>query len=214
MNSLNKNIIAITEAIQDQISPQDALKILKEGNQRFVAQKKLDRNPLDQISMTSESQYPFAAILGCIDSRVPAEMVFDLGIGDSFNTRIAGNFVNKDILGSLEFACKVAGAKIIVVLGHKSCGAVKGACANVELGNLTSMLEKIQPAVEIAKAGRENVDTSSPEFIQKVADLNVELAIKKIKTYSPILNEMYENNEIDIVGAMYDITTGEVEFFD
>lgn len=201
-----------TKETQASISPSEAVQILKDGNARFVNKQTLGRDLNQQVSDTSTGQAPFAAVLGCIDSRVPAEMVFDQGIGDIFNVRIAGNFVNEDILGSLEFSCKAAGSKAIVVLGHVACGAVKGACDHVELGNLTGMLGKIMPAVD---AVEESGDRSSAnaDFVQKVSDLNVKMAVDAIRSKSPVLKEMEDNGEITIVGAMYDIRTGAVRFF-
>lgn len=201
-----------TKESQATISPAEAVHILKDGNARFVNRQTFSRDLNQQVSDTSNGQAPFAAVLGCIDSRVPAEIVFDQGIGDIFNVRIAGNFINKDILGSLEFSCKAAGSKAIVVLGHVACGAVKGACDHVELGNLTGMLSKIMPAVD---ATEESGDRSSANaaFVQKVSDLNVKMAVDAIRTGSPVLKEMEDNGEITIVGAMYDIRTGAVNFF-
>ncbi len=200
-----------TQEQQAAMTPEQALSTLKDGNQRFLENKMNQPNLLEQVKQTGGGQHPFAVVLSCIDSRVPAEMIFDQGIGDIFNTRIAGNFINDDILGSMEFACKVAGSKLIVVMGHSSCGAVKGACDGVELGNLTGMLSKIQPAV---KAVEESGDRSSAnaDFVQKVADKNVELAIEQIRAKSPVLKEMLDNKEIGVVGAMYDVKDGRVSF--
>lgn len=187
-----------------QMTPQKALELLKEGNQRFVASKKTERDLLGQISETSTGQYPFAVVLGCVDSRVPLGLVFDLGIGDIFGIRIAGNIVNEDILGSMEFATRVVGSKHILVLGHTSCGAVKGAYDGVELGNLTGLVNKIKPAVEAA----------GPEAsIDQIAKQNVELAIEQIYARSPILKEMAEKGEIGISGGMYDVSSGKVTFW-
>ena len=185
---------------------------LKEGNQRFLDRKMNDYNYAEQVKATAGGQKPFAAVLGCIDSRVPAEVVFDQGIGDIFNVRIAGNFVNDDILGSLEFACKVAGSKVIVVLGHTSCGAVKGACDNVELGKLTGMLDNIKPAIKSVEAGFSEKSSKNAEYVQAVSDANVLLTIKAIKDRSEVLSEMIDSNEILVVGAMYNVATGEVVF--
>lgn len=203
-----------TSESQAQITPEIAIQLLKNGNERFIKQDLLERDILDQVSATSGGQNPFAVVLGCIDSRVPAEMIFDQAIGDIFNVRIAGNFINTDILGSLEFACKVAGSKVIVVLGHSKCGAVKGACDSVELGNLTSMLAKIKPAVEAVTDVTENRTSSNPEFVQKVVDKNIAIATTQILEESPVLRDMFEKNEIAIVGAMYDVDTGKVHFVD
>ena len=214
MNLETLNTATQTQASQASLTPATALEMLKAGNERFVAGTPVNRAILDQVAETATGQYPLAAILGCIDSRVPAEVVFDQGIGDIFNTRIAGNFINDDILGSLEFACKVAGSKVIVVLGHTHCGAVKGACDNVELGNLTGMLDKIQPAVASVTDITEDRNSSNKEFVQKVADSNVQLSVAGILERSAVLKEMHDNNEIAIVGAMYDIATGKVTFMD
>lgn len=207
---------AHTRETQATMTPQKSLQYLKEGNQRFQNNLKANRNLLEQVNDTSEGQFPFATILSCIDSRVSAELVFDQGLGDIFSVRIAGNFVNEDILGSMEFASKLAGTKLIVVLGHTSCGAIKGACDDAKLGNLTAMLSKIKPAVHAVK---EPADTSqrnskNPEFVDNVSHMNVKLTIDRIHAESPILSEMEKNGDIMIVGAMYDINTGEVTFFE
>lgn len=202
-----------TKESQIAISPEMALQLLKDGNQRFLHQNTLSR-PFDkQIELTSGGQYPFAAVVSCIDSRIPTEIVFDQGIGDIFNARIAGNFVNADILGSLEFACKIAGSKLIVIMGHTSCGAVKGACDHAQLGNLTAMLDNIKPALEMVKT-EEGVDRSSNniDFVNEVAVQNTLYTIAKLKKDSPVLNEMIENGDIQVVGAMYDVASGVVSF--
>lgn len=169
------------------------------------------RDLTSQVADTATGQFPFACVLGCIDSRVPSELVFDQGIGDIFNVRIAGNFVNTDILGSMEFACKVAGSKVILVLGHSSCGAVKGACDGVELGNLTAMLSNFDPVLQAVQYDGER-NASNTEFVNLVTEENVHATVAKIKTDSPVLNEMYTAGEIDIVGAIYDVASGEVKF--
>jgi carbonic anhydrase len=202
-----------TKESQSNMTPNDALSYLKLGNERFQKNLKANRNLLEQVNDTRESQFPFAAILSCIDSRVSAELVFDQGLGDVFSIRIAGNFVNNDILGSMEFACKVAGSKLIVVLGHTSCGAIKGACDHVKLGNLTGMLDKIQPAVESVQNIDGAKNSKNVPYVNEVARVNVLHAIENIKKQSPVLNEMLENGEIGIVGAMYDVSTGSVEFY-
>ena len=185
---------------------------LKQGNKRFVDKKFKNHDYHEQIKETANGQYPFAAILGCIDSRVPAEIVFDQGIGDIFNVRIAGNFINDDILGSLEFACKVAGSKIIVVLGHTSCGAIKGACDNVKLGKLTGMLDNLVPAVNSVHGNHLDRSSNNASYVQEVAENNVKLTVKAIADRSEILRDMLEDGEITIVGAMYDVATGKVAF--
>ena len=211
INNIDNSNVQTAES-QSSITPKKAIELLKRGNQRFVANQVIQRDISTQVAQTGGGQYPFAAVLGCIDSRVPAEYVFDQGIGDIFNARVAGNFVNTDILGSLEFVCKVAGSKVIVVLGHSSCGAVKGACDHVELGNLTHMLGNIQPALDAITSDYEDKSSNNSSFVQEVAERNVLLNVSKIKSNSPVLNELYENGEIDIVGAMYDVHTGVVSF--
>ena len=207
------NAITQNKDSQSSISPSMALELLKMGNERFVNNAFLNRDLQQQVNDTSTGQYPFAAIVSCIDSRIPTEVVFDQGIGDIFNARIAGNFVNDDILGSLEFACKLAGSKLIVIMGHTSCGAVKGACDHAELGNLTQMLDKIQPAVRSVET-EPGVDRSSGniEFVNKVAEANVKLTIQKLFEDSIVLREMSQANDIDVVGAIYDVQTGKVRF--
>ena len=207
---------AHTRETQATMTPQKSLQYLKEGNQRFQNNLKANRNLLEQVNDTSDGQFPFATILSCIDSRVSAELVFDQGLGDIFSVRIAGNFVNKDILGSMEFASKLAGTKLIVVLGHTACGAVKGACDDAKLGNLTGMLAKIKPAVnavaEPSDVGLRN--SSNSEFVDNVSAKNVQLTIGRIMEESEVLAEMQENGEIKIIGAMYDINTGAVNFYE
>jgi carbonic anhydrase len=207
MKTLNKEM-------QASISPKMALELLKDGNKRFVNNLKINRNLLQQANETSDGQHPFAVILSCIDSRTSAELIFDQGLGDIFSVRIAGNIVNEDILGSMEFGCKVAGAKIIVVLGHTKCGAVKGACDDVKLGNLTGLISKIKPAVEQETTTKENRTSTNGEFVENVAELNVQLSVKNILLKSPIIAEMVKNDEISIVGGIHEISTGEVKFFD
>lgn len=203
----------LTKEIQDSITPAMALELLKAGNQRFTNNLKVNRNLLQQANETSDGQHPFAVILSCIDSRTSAELIFDQGLGDVFSVRIAGNIVNEDILGSMEFACKVAGAKIIVVLGHTKCGAVKGACDHVEMGNLTALLSKIRPAVDDEKTVTENRNSGNNEFVEKVAAINVRRTVKSIMERSPIIKEMIAEGSIGIVGGNYDVASGEVEFY-
>ncbi len=191
------------------MTPEKALELLKEGNQRFVKGQKANRNLLDQMTRTSMGQYPFAVVLGCVDSRVSPELIFDLGIGDIFGIRIAGNFINEDILGSMEFACQVVGSKHILVVGHTSCGAIQGAYDGVEMGHLTGLVGKLKPAVEAVK------DASHPGGkidIDNIAAMNVKLTIEQIKQESPILNEMVDKKLIGISGAMYSVETGKVTF--
>lgn len=202
-----------TKESQASVTPEMALQLLKDGNKRFLDKATISRSYDKQIELTTSGQYPFAAVVSCIDSRIPTEIVFDQGIGDIFNARIAGNFVNEDILGSLEFACKIAGSKLIVIMGHTSCGAVKGACDHAELGNLTAMLGKIEPALDSVKT-EEGADRSSSniDFVNQVAVQNVHLTVAKLKQDSPVLNEMIVNGEIHVVAAMYDVASGEVSF--
>ena len=203
---------ALNKEMQDAITPASALELLQDGNKRFINNLKINRNLLQQANETSDGQHPFAVILSCIDSRTSAELIFDQGLGDVFSIRIAGNIINEDILGSMEFGCKVAGAKIIVVLGHTKCGAVKGACDHVEMGNLTSLLTKIRPAVDDETTITENRNSNNGEFVEKVATINVKRAVKAITERSPILKEMFENGAIGIVGGSHDIATGQVTF--
>ena len=203
----------LTKEMQAAITPSKALELLKEGNQRFVSNLKINRNLLQQANETSDGQHPFAVILSCIDSRTSAELIFDQGLGDIFSVRIAGNIINEDILGSMEFGCKVAGSKIIVVLGHTKCGAVKGACDHVEMGNLTALLTKIRPAVDDETQTKENRNSGNPDFVENVSVINVKRTVKSIMERSPILKEMIEKGEIGIAGGTHDITTGEVTFF-
>ena len=205
---------AQTKASQDAISPVKALELLKEGNQRFTAKQQVERDLNLQVEQTSTGQFPFATVLSCIDSRVPAELVFDQGIGDIFSVRIAGNFVNADILGSMEFASNLAGTKLILVLGHTACGAVKGACDHAELGNLTGMLDNIAPAVDaiVEPSAAAERTSANIDFVNAVGTKNVELTIDRIREESPVLAEMEQAGEIQIVGGMYDIATGKVNF--
>lgn len=207
---------AHSKETQSSLTPRMAMEILKEGNERFINNLKAQRNLLEQVNDTREGQWPFATILSCIDSRTSAELVFDQGLGDIFSIRIAGNIVNTDILGSMEFACKVAGSKLIVVLGHTKCGAVKGACDHVEMGNLTELLSKLQPAVysESETMAADKRNSKNGVFVENVATLNVKRSVKSIIERSYILEEMLDKGEIGIVGAMYNIETGKVEFYD
>ena len=203
----------LTKEMQAAISPSTALELLVDGNKRFVNNLKVNRNLLQQANETSDGQHPFAVILSCIDSRTSAELIFDQGLGDIFSVRIAGNIINEDILGSMEFACKVAGSKIIVVLGHTKCGAVKGACDHVEMGNLTALLTKIRPAVDDELTTTENRNSGNSEFVEKVATINVKRMVHEITERSPILKEMISGGQIGIVGGTHDIANGEVKFY-
>ncbi len=203
----------LTKEMQNAITPSMALDLLQEGNKRFVNNLKINRNLLQQANETSNGQHPFAVILSCIDSRTSAELIFDQGLGDIFSIRIAGNIINEDILGSMEFGCKVAGSKIIVVLGHSKCGAVKGACDHVEMGNLTGLLTKIKPAVDAEQDTTEDRTSHNASFVENVAAINVKMTVAAIMERSAILKEMIENGEIAIIGGAHDIATGEVAFF-
>lgn len=203
----------LTKEMQAAITPSIALELLKEGNKRFVNNLKINRNLLQQVNETAAGQYPFAVILSCIDSRTSAELIFDQGLGDIFSIRIAGNVLNEDILGSMEFGCKVAGSKIIVVLGHTKCGAVKGACDHIEMGNLTGLLGKIRPAVDEEQTTNENRNSSNEEFVEKVTTINIKRAAKAILDRSLILKEMNDSGQINIVGALYNVSSGEVVFY-
>jgi len=204
----------LTKVMQDKISPAMALELLKEGNKRFISNLKINRNLLQQANETSDGQHPFAVILSCIDSRTSAELIFDQGLGDIFSIRVAGNILNEDVLGSMEFACKIAGSKIIVVLGHTKCGAVKGACDHVEMGNLTALLSKIQPAVYDEQTVSENRNSSNSEFVEKVSIINVKRTVQSVIERSPILKEMFISGDINIIGATQDISSGEVAFYE
>ncbi len=209
MRTLNKEI-------QAKITPLDALEILKQGNHRFINNLKANRNLLEQANETREGQWPFAVTLSCIDSRTSTELIFDQGLGDIFSIRIAGFVVNTDILGSLEFACKVSGAKLIIVLGHENCGAIKGACDHIEMGNLTELLSKLQPAVYEEKSitNPEERNSKNPQFVENVAALNVKRSVKSIISRSNILELMIEKGEVAIIGAMHHLESGEVEFYE
>ena len=204
--------IAITKQVQDALTPSSVLQDLLEGNNRFVEGKSQSVDNSALVSQTTGGQFPKAVVLSCIDSRVPVETVLDQAIGDVFVSRVAGNFENVDILGSLEYSCKVAGSKLVLVLGHEACGAVKAACDGVELGNITAMLDNILPAV---KQSAEEVDgelnSSNSAFVAKTVENNVKLTIERIREKSPILKEMEDNNEISIVGGVYNLHSGKVE---
>ena len=205
-----------TAESQSKLSPKEAIEILKEGNKRFVSREMRERDLMAQVEATASGQFPFACVVGCIDSRVPATTVFDQGIGSLFVATVAGNIINEDILGSLEFGCAAAGSKAIIVLGHTSCGAVKGACDSVELGNLTSLLSKINASV------KETVEPNDPtmrnssnlQFVNEVAKNNVLRSVENIRIKSNVLRRLEEDGKITIVGAMYDVGTGKVSFLD
>ena len=204
---------ALTREARDLLTPIQAIKLLKEGNERFVHNLEANRNLLKQVNDTSEGQYPFAFILSCIDSRTSAELIFDQGLGDIFSCRIAGNILNEDILGSMEFACKIAGAKLIMVLGHTGCGAIKGACDNVKMGFLTDLLNKIQHAIRSENTIKKNRHAHNHDFVDKVAEENVRFVVDQIPKKSKIINDMVSNREIVVIGAMYNVSNGVVRFF-
>jgi carbonic anhydrase len=203
----------LTKKMQKSITPKIALHLLKEGNKRFINNLKINRNLLQQANETSDEQHPFAIILSCIDSRTSVELIFDQGLGDVFSARIAGTIINEDVLGSMEFACKVAGAKIIVVLGHTKCGAIKGACDNVEMGNLTALLSKIQPAINAEKTIIKNRNSNNAAFVEKVSAINIQRAVHEVMARSPILKELIETGKCGIIGGNHDISTGDVNFY-
>lgn len=204
----------LTKEMQAQVTPAKAIELLKDGNKRFVNNLKINRNLLQQVNETSDGQHPFAFILSCIDSRTSVELIFDQGLGDIFSCRIAGNILNEDILGSMEFACKVAGSKVVVVLGHTKCGAIKGACDNVKLGNLSILLNKVTPAIESEVSTKQNRTSSNHEFVENVAVLNVRQTLKQIPLKSPVIAELVEKGEIALIGGMYNVETGVVEFYE
>lgn len=203
-----------TKEMQDATTPTQALKLLKEGNQRFVSGNMLKRDLLDQADKTATGQFPIAVTLSCVDSRTSAELIFDQGMGDIFSARVAGNVVNDDILGSMEFACAAAGSKLIVVLGHTACGAVKGACDHVKLGNLTTLLSKITPAVNDEKTVTEERSSKNSEFVEKVSTINVKRTVNDILERSSVLKDMIDKGQVGIVGATHDIKTGKIHFYE
>ncbi len=203
---------ALTEKERNEMTPDQVFEFLKKGNERFVSKKRLNHDYNAQKRSSSEGQYPAAVILSCIDSRAPAEIILDSGIGDLFNSRVAGNVANDDILGSMEFACALSGAKLVLVMGHTNCGAVKGAIADAKLGNLTGLLDKIKPAIAQTQYEGKR-DASNYEFVNAVADTHVNLMIENIRQQSPILKDLEEQGKIKIVGSMYNIETGVVQFY-
>jgi carbonic anhydrase len=203
-----------TKATQEQLTPALAIEILKEGNKRFINNIKAHRDLLQQANDTSSGQFPFAAILSCIDSRTSAELIFDQGLGDIFSIRIAGNILNDDILGSMEFACKIAGSKLIVVLGHTKCGAIEGACDNIELGHVTTLLNKIKPAIAIETETKSERNSHNKAFVGNVTKHNVTITVQQVKEQSPILREMEQSGIIKIIGGVYDLDSGKVTFYE
>lgn len=203
-----------TKETQDLLTPEHALEILKEGNERFVGNIKAHRNHLTQINETATGQFPFATILSCIDSRTSAELIFDQGLGDIFSIRIAGNILNEDILGSMEFACKVAGSKLIVVLGHTNCSAIASACKNFSLGHFTKLIDKIKPAIDEEVETTEDRNENNNVFTQNVATNNVHLTARQITAQSIILSEMKTAHQINIIGGLYNVENGQVIFYE
>ena len=206
--------IHVHDTIPHDITPEGAIKRLKEGNFRFVNNLKLNRDLLEQVNDTKDGQWPFAAILSCMDSRTSAELIFDQGLGDIFSIRIAGNIISPGILGSLEYATAVAGSRLILVLGHTSCGAIKGACDNVQLGNLTSLIKKIRPAVEAETESRNGGDSSDADYLNAVARRNVHNSVAQIIAQSEVIRDLVSAGKLALVPAMYDVSTGYVSFFD
>ena len=202
-----------TKESQDKITPQKALEFLKEGNLRFNNNLKTDRNLLRQVNQTSEGQFPFATILSCIDSRTSAELIFDQGLGDIFSIRIAGNVLNEDILGSMEYACDIAKSKIIVVLGHTNCGAIISACNNVDIGHITSLLRKIKPAIESEVTILNERNGNNVNFVKSVCINNVNLSIMQIREQNVIITDVERNGDILIISGLYSVETGVVRFF-
>ncbi len=201
----------LTKEQRDRMTPAQVIEELKKGNERFRAGKMASRDYASQMRASAKGQYPAAVILGCIDSRVPAEIIFDAGIGDTFNGRVAGNVVNDDLLGSMEFACAVSGAKLVLILGHTSCGAIKGAIDDVVLGNLTGLLARIKPAIPATKFDGEK-SSKNPAYVDAVARTNVGIAMENVRGRSPILADLEKKGSIQITGTMYDIATGTAEF--
>ena len=204
----------LTRELRDTLTPTSAIEVLRKGNERFINNLRANRNLLQQVNDTSEGQHPLAIVLSCIDSRTSAELIFDQGLGDIFSCRIAGNVLNDDILGSMEFACKVAGAKAVVVLGHTKCGAIMGACDGVKMGNLTSLLQKVDEAIALETETSVDRTSKNPEFVQRVAEQNVLLVKRQVMERSPLLAAMIDQSELALVGAMYDVDSGAVEFYD
>jgi carbonic anhydrase len=202
------------DLVPKSVTPAVALQILKKGNFRFINNLKVNRDLLEQVNETKDGQWPFAAILSCMDSRTSAELVFDQGLGDIFSIRIAGNVISENVLGSLEYATAVAGSRLIVVLGHSNCGAIKGACDNVKLGHVTTLLEKIQPAIEMERSVRENRNSSNAKFVHEVSRLNVLHTVHQIMKSSPIIKDLVDQGKVGLVPAMYDVSTGVVTFYE
>jgi carbonic anhydrase len=206
--------LATMKAEQAALTPAQVLEDLRKGNERFASGKTAARDMLHDQRITAAGQYPHAVILSCIDSRAPAEIVFDAGLGDLFNARIAGNIADADLVGSMEFACAVSGAKLVIVMGHTSCGAIKGACDHVELGNLTGLLKKIEPAVDAVRDVPGPRTSKNPAFVEAVSEKNVRLTVERIRELSPILRDLESAGKIQIAGCIYDLETGKVRFLE
>jgi carbonic anhydrase len=198
----------------DSLTPEDILKILVSGNNRFLFNLKLRRNLMDEVKETIFEQHPYAVILSCIDSRVSPELIFDLGIGDIFDVRVAGNFINDDIIGSIEYACKFAGSKLVLIMGHTGCGAVKGTIDNVNVGKVASLVKNIKPALDLVGDSEGEISSKNGKLVDRVSLVNVELSIKNLLAQSEIINEMYESKQIKVVGGLYHLDTGKVEFYE
>jgi len=205
---------SLTKEAQSKLTTRQAIQLLKDGNKRFLTNLKTHRNLLAQVNETSDGQFPLAVILSCIDSRTSAELIFDQGLGDIFSVRVAGNVINEDILGSMEFSCKLSGAKLIAVIGHTGCGAIRGACDEVQLGNLTALLKKIKPAIEYEKVASPDSTSSNREFQERVATRNVRIMMHQIIEKSPIICQMVKEGKLAIIGGMYNVDNGRVEFYD
>ncbi len=205
---------AHTRESQAEVTPAKALAALREGNERFTSNLRAHRNLLQQVNDTSEGQFPIATILSCIDSRTSAELIFDQGLGDVFSIRIAGTVINDDILGSMEFATKIAGSKLLVVLGHSSCGAIKGACDHVQLGNLSTLLNKIEPSVYFERQTLTERHSKNEEFVERVAAIQVHRSVEAIIEHSVVIRSLIEKSELGLVGAYYDVETGDARFYE
>ncbi len=214
MTYLNPDFATYSKEAQEALTPNQAFEMLVEGNLRFVENRTLTRNLKEEMDVTEKGQLPFATVLSCIDSRVSSELIFDQGFGDLFSIRIAGNILNEDIVGSMEFATKLAGTKIVVVLGHTKCGAITGACSDVKLGSLTTLLEKVKPAILAETETTSNRDGSNPTFVKNVIEKNVHVVISQIRERSEVIRDLEASNQIKIVGGIHDIATGLVTFYE
>jgi carbonic anhydrase len=205
---------AHTRDTQATVTPSTALEYLREGNERFRANLRANRDLLQQVNQTREGQFPFATVLSCIDSRTSAELIFDQGFGDIFSIRIAGTVINPDILGCMEFASKIAGSRLLVVLGHTNCGAIKGACDGVQMGNLSTLLNKIQPSVYFERTVREGRTSKNSEFVERVSRIQVYRSVESVIEQSLVLRELIEKGELGLIGGSYSVDSGEVDFYE